>query len=187
MGMDDIRVELLKDALKACSDEYAELGRTFANLDGKAQATTAIAGIFIAAVFSFIRSDVLQLVATRLGSTGLLLVGLILAALLAAVVMSLICMRIRRLASPLSSSHLASMVEDMFQWGAPDQDRSVVENHLRDQIRAWRSTLEEHRKANEDKANAVLAAQTFLGLAILGVTLLLMYILVNTGLFVPQP
>ncbi len=63
--MSPSRLALLEGTLKACTDDFAERRSTFADLDKKAQDTTTVAGIFLAAAFAFYNKEALEKYPTK--------------------------------------------------------------------------------------------------------------------------
>lgn len=183
--MNGLRIGLLETALRACIEEYADSGRTFANLDTKAQNTTAIAGILFAAALAFLHGDVLQQVMQQGTTYALILLGAAIIALLSAILLCLLGMKVRKVIAPVDSKTVRGMVEDILRVDSSEFTDTMAENFLRDLIAEWRATLRGMASANESKARVVLVGQALLFIAIALVAVLLLVILITMGWSTP--
>jgi ABC-type polysaccharide/polyol phosphate export permease len=102
---DKSKTDLLLFAFASAEAEYKDLSETWKLLDTKSQATTAIAGIFLAAVFNFVRPP-----ATQWTHCVRLLLGLIVVALVVSILLALLAMRVRSVPSLPASEQAAAMV-----------------------------------------------------------------------------
>lgn len=173
-----IRASLLEKTLNYCAGDYSILERTFAGLDTKAQATFAVAGIFLALVGSLIADREIA-AAIRGSCPAILLLFLTLGALLGSTLLCVWAMRIRRVPTPLEGEKLSEVAEDVLAPESGDVSRETYEGWFREQIGAWEEPLKEMRKVNEDKAAWVLRAQVALVIAIIcSSALTILYVLV---------
>jgi hypothetical protein len=175
--MNEIRTGLLEKALRACVDEYVEKGRTFTNLDTKAQNTTALAGVFLAAALAFLREEALEAFVRSGGRHTVILLAASIISLLGSILSCLLAMRIRKVIAPIEPVALTAMVDDILSLDASELTDVTYGNFLRDQIAAWQPTLADASTANASKAKAVLAGQFLLTAAIVFIAILLLVIL----------
>lgn len=161
----EIRASLLEKTLNYLAADYSILERTFAGLDAKAQATFAVAGIFLALLGNLIADP--QIAAAITGSCAAIpLFFITLGGLLGSTLLCIWAMRIRRIPTPLEGEKLSEVAGDVL---APQGDVSTetYEGWFREQIGAWEQPLREMRQVNEEKAAWVLRAQGVLMAAII--------------------
>src|SRR5712664_36470 len=101
---------LCQTALEAFREDYEKLTDTWRTLENKAQGNVAIAGIFIAGAFAFIR-EISK--GTHLYEKILLLLALI--SLVMAVILSIWTLRIRLVAVPLLGKNVHRLVNDLLR------------------------------------------------------------------------
>jgi hypothetical protein len=158
---DDDSYSPLTSALEAFRAEYADLSDTWRQLEAKAQGTVAIAGIFLAAAYAFVRD------LRAATSSGLLRIGIALAVLLflASVVLAVLALRVREVQAPPVGDTLRELAEDLMQVSPADRGERMPD-FLRDQMRLWPETNADLRKQTEAKAGQVRWAQRLLLFAI---------------------
>jgi hypothetical protein len=145
-------------------DDAAQHGR---NIEGKAQASITLAGIFLAAGFALVRElDP----ATEWWVRGLLLLSAV--ALMLAVVFAVLALKVRSVTAPPSGADLEKLVDDVFR--APDADTLSEDsrNLVYERIRSWKHCVERRKAVNADKARHLLQAQLALLAAVVLVALL---------------
>ena len=143
---DTSKTDLLLFAFASAEAEYKDLSETWKLLDAKAQATTAIAGIFLAAVFNFVRPPASQLpVSLRV------LLGLVVVALVASVLLALLAMRIRSVPSLPASEQAAAMVTDLLET-AESEVQARHRGLLADTVNVWIPVNRKVQEANAAKA-----------------------------------
>jgi len=168
----DIKKALQSEVLRTYVEEYNELSDLWRDLDRKAQGTVAIAGIFIASAFAFVK----QLgPGTNLLGKGLL--GFILFALVSSVVYCLSAMRIRKVARGPIGQYLNKLVKDLLKIGDPTELSERIPRFTRDQAVLYSDAVKSLRKALDQKAVRIWWAQRFLTAAILAVALYTLIIL----------
>ena len=103
--------EFYEFALDHARGEHDQLLDLWKQIDGKAQGTAAIAGLFLAAAFAFVRNTGLT---TGLAITAQekVLLGVTLAALVCSIGLSVWVLLIRDYSSPLSATQVSEMVTD---------------------------------------------------------------------------
>jgi len=158
----DPRESLLKTALDAYRDEYEKMAEIWRGLEGKAQGNIAIAGIFIAGAFAFVR-DIIR--ASPNYQKYIFVVALVL--LVFSVFYSLLALRTRSVQSPPGGEIASQLVGDLLPRINDKDFEDRMPAFIRDQIEGWKPCVEEVRKANEDKAAYLWVAQRALIAAIL--------------------
>lgn len=180
-GESELRIQMLESTLQACVDEYADDSEIHSNLDAKAQNTTTIAGIFLAAAFAFLQGDNVAGFVRLASKYSLILLGLAIVLLLASIAVCVFSMRIRTVTGRLRANTVAGMVQNILDH-APVPADETIENYLWDQINAWRQALDSISADNASKAQTVFVGQLLLGMAVILVAVLLLVILYNVGL-----
>ncbi len=179
--MSSLRIRLLEKVLQSCAEEYSFHERIFAHLDTKAQSTTAISGIFLAAALAFLHGDAVEQLTAQAGLLGLILVGLAILGLIVSVVFALVAMRVQTVPAPLAAADKLKMVDEVLSLDEKEFDEGTVEAHLRDRGSAWPKVLEGISKTNDAKAQSVWYAQCSLAVSILFVGLMLLIIVTGIG------
>jgi hypothetical protein len=152
---------LLKSVLDSYKEEHRELSEIWRNLDAKSQGVVAIDGIFIAAMFAFVRG-------LGDGSTCNQKWMLTIAAsiLTISVILSIIALWVRSVPSAPIGKSLESLVTDLMNL----QDGTEPErlhNLSRDHAELWRDTNSKIHRVNGAKATLLMTAQIALLVAIL--------------------
>lgn len=173
MSEGDSGYEPLTAALEAYREEHRDLNETWRHLDSKAQGTAAIAGIFLAAAFVFVREI------NAIKPSVWIRHGLVLAigCLVTSVAMAVLALRIRQVSTAPLGAPVGELAEDLMTI-ADDAERAArMPAFLRDQARPWKEINDDIRAANENKAMYVSRAQGWLLAAIsavAGVTVLVL-------------
>jgi hypothetical protein len=163
-------VELRRAVAAAYEREHEALLAAFRDLDGKAQATITVAGIFLAAALAFVEdapsaTAPTVLVRALLGSTLFLLVASISAALLA--------LQLRKIVRSPSAVQIGRFVSDLVAAGS-DEARKRMGDFYGQVSRLWGASIESLETANARKSRCLVVAQLLLFLAILGAFFLVM-------------
>jgi hypothetical protein len=169
---------LLERVLNVASEEYRDRSSGFRDLDAKAQSSITTAGIFLAAALAFLRLEFLEQYYRIGGWYFITLLSLSIFLLVGSVVFSLVALRIRKVAMALESGALADMVDDLLSLNPSERDEAAQSNFLRDQLRAWRTILQDVATVNESKARTVFIAQILLTLAIVLLGTLLLALII---------
>jgi len=161
--------ELRKELAAAFEREHEALLGAFRDLDGKAQATITVAGIFLAAALAFVEeapaTDPSLLVRALLGSTLFFLVASISAALLA--------LQLRKIVRSPSAVQIGQFVSDLLAAGT-DEARKRMGDFYGQIARLWNVSIQSLESANARKSRFLFTAQLMLFLAILGAFFLVM-------------
>ena len=171
--MPDGSVErLLGLSLDSFREEYSELSETWRQLDGKAQATASMAGIFVGGLFA-----VLKLNPPALSGAERVLLTLAVAALAGAVVLSLLALFIRQVPAAPRGDTLHALVRDLLGLDDQDERHARVTKLLQDMIRMWSEANEQIHETNLWKARRLQWAQ---GVLLCGILLTAALVLVLT-------
>ncbi len=160
------RESLLSTVLESYRDEYKEIVDTWRNLEAKAQANVAIAGIFIAGAFAYLRENAVPM---HLYQKILLSSGII--CLIITIGFSIVALRVRRLPAPPLGDYIDRLVRDLLE---VDNDEIIerMPHFMNDQIAGWRIVRNEYVKSNQLKAKFLWIGQILLVAAILAVGVL---------------
>lgn len=178
--MDRISTRLLERLLQSYINEYNEVRTTFDRLDTKAQNTTAIDAVFLAAALAFFDGDTLGKLDYFSKSIAIPLIGISIVCILCSILCCLYCLQIRKVAAPLKSDCLSELINDILDVKNTEDNESLVERHeslLRDQILIWRKILNSKSMNTETKGNSILYGQILLIVAVLLVAILLIFVL----------
>lgn len=161
----EIKEALQTAAVEAYRDEYGRFIDIWKGLDTKAQGAVTIAGIFIAAVFAFIR-DIKNL---NLGDKGRWVLAAAIACLVSSVVLSILALTLRKVAAPPAAEDIDQMVRDILrpepgEAGQPSEDslKAMSLTFINEQIRLWREVMGEANDTIKLKYKFLLAAQWLL-------------------------
>jgi hypothetical protein len=172
-----VRRELLNDALAVASENYKDNVRVFANLDDKAQKVGAIAGIFLGALFAFIKPDTVGTLTKNIGSTGVgNLTGVVLLLILC-VVLCLVAMWVGKIAPPLTLGHMTKLTGDLLHLTEAELTEDLQEGYCRERLAVWTKCIGEQGKVASRKLILVFLAQSVLAIAVLWVAFMLLDLL----------
>lgn len=157
---DDLQERLVRDALGAYKEEHSELSEIWHNLDGKAQGTIAVSGIFLAGMLAFVRalSERVILIEKLLFTATVGLLSL-------SIIFALLVLLVRSVSSAPLGESLDELTDDLLR----AEDGTSTERLLdfsRDYARMWKTTNREVEKVNEKKAGHLIKAQILLVVAI---------------------
>jgi hypothetical protein len=172
-----VRRELLNDALAVASENYKDNVRVFANLDDKAQKMGAIAGIFLAALFAFIKPDTVGSLAITIGSRSVgSLTGIILL-LIFCIVLCLLAMWVGKIAPPVTLGHMTILTNDLLRLTEAELTEDVQEAYCRERLAVWTKCIEEQGRVASRKVVLVFLAQGVLAIALFWVAFMLIDLL----------
>lgn len=167
MDLPIIKESLRQAALDTYFDEYKELAQAWRNLDGKAQGAIAVAGIFIAGSFAYLR-DLNQ--NTRVYERAFL--GMAILFLIICIILSVLVLRTRKVRPlPLGKfvTHYARALVEV-------ENEADFQAYLKEFFNAhtekWLTVISRMEEVNRLKARYLWFAQFFLMAAILTVACL---------------
>ncbi|MGH9455182.1 MAG: hypothetical protein ACRD2O_14565 [Terriglobia bacterium] len=170
-------MQLLRDILQACRSEFAENARINAALDDKAQKTGALAGIFLAAGFAFLKPENVTLLnnSGRWQSLAPLAVAVLM--LMICVVICLTVMWVRTMPATPAVESLMRSAESLLALPSGELTSQRLENDLRETIKIWQVSLESWLATVNSKGHWLNVGQTCLVIAMGSITYLLVYVL----------
>lgn len=163
----NIEETLRREALEAYREDYKELVDNWRSLESKAQGAVAIAGIFIAGAFAFIR----EIDTNTYLIEKILLVAVILF-LITSVAFSVYALKIRAIAAPPFGANVERLVNDLLNIEDQSEIAERLPNYINDQISEWKKVNGEVEIAIESKAERLWRAQRALLYAILTIAVL---------------
>jgi hypothetical protein len=156
-----MRRSLRQTVLDSYKDEYKEFSEVWKSVETKAQGTVTIAGIFIAAAFTFAK----DLAATRLDWYGKLFLGAAIVLLIPSIVLSVLALRRRTIKSIPAGSQVEQWADDIQD--ASEEDLAELTQRFIDQHSLiWKETTESTKAAVAQKEGLLYAAQLLLLFAI---------------------
>ena len=161
------KYKLLEAALASYREEYRDLADDWKGLETKAQGSVAVAGIFLAALFAFVR----ELTANS-GPLESVLLAVAVLTLLVSVGYAIAALRIRDIAASPLGKHLKPLVQHLLATPDLEANPDRATNFLNDHIRMWHETNENMHHENDRKAGHVLRSQVCLMAAIAAVAIL---------------
>ena len=164
------KLDLLKRLVEVGELSYKENVRIASVLDDKAQRTSTIAGIFLAAGFAALKPETL---ATLSGPVLVVLLSVAVALLILSVGASLLAMWARTNAPPLSVEDISSMTRDVLVLPDVRITADLEARTYLDQGRIWSSCVAAQDEVNAKKARLLRFAQITVALAIATIGLFL--------------
>jgi hypothetical protein len=156
-----MRRTLRQTVLDSYREEYKELSDVWKSLETKAQGTVTIAGIFIAAAFTFAK----DLANTRLDYNGKLFLAAAIIFLIPTIILSLLVLRrrtIKWIPAGTDVESWADAIEGVSDEDLADRARRLIDEHSG----VWKQTVESTREATAEKEKLLYAAQVLLLFAI---------------------
>jgi len=174
------REDLLKALVAHGAESYKEVVRVASLLEDKAQKTAALAGVFLAAGFGFIKQENLRVDSPLGGSSTLCLLAVALLLLVATVLVCLWVLWIRRQAAPIPMSEFREYVLELTSLQDAETTEDRQNRSRMDLASQWTAILDQQTATNLKKALRVRAAQCLLTLAILAIATSLLLVLLKT-------
>lgn len=162
----NVRESLLKTVLESYREEYKRIVDNWNRLEGKAQGSVAIGGIFIAGALAYFREN-----SQIIHCYQKYLFGASIVCLLSTVIFSILALRIRGLPVPPVGEYLDKLVCDLLKV-SDSELLGRIPSLVEDQITQWRIVRSSLVGLNFRKANNVWIGQIFLVIAILIVGIL---------------
>lgn len=153
MSKHDPMAQLLLEVLESYKDEYRELSEIWRNLDTKAQGIIGIDGLFLAALFAFIRVLTAE---PTLSEKRMLTISA--ALLFISVGFAIRALWIQSVPKAPIGESLDSLVSDLL--ALPDgMEPERLNNLSNDHAGLWKETNKAVQGVNERKAKAIVLAQ----------------------------
>lgn len=157
---DDLRKTLRDQLLGDLRTEYANVLETWKLLEGKAQTTMTVAGIFLAAVFAFARD------LTNITPRQQVLIGTAVGLLVFAVCLGLMVLRIKTVRTPPLGTFTSSRVTDVLAKNDSELPQ-YFRAFLAEQVSEWTNAIVVARRTNDDKATWLWRSQLCLVVGII--------------------
>jgi hypothetical protein len=176
MAIDNLQnlMEVLKQILKSCEDEYNYCNQSFQALDSKANATGGISGILLAATFAFVE----QFKATE-NNISLIFLILIILLLILSMSFSVLSMWVKKIKSPPISKLLFNDVIGLYKEGGLGVIEKRIDDIYGQQIRNWFPAIDSFINALNRKGKRLKFAQRFLVVASLSIAILTVISITN--------
>jgi hypothetical protein len=155
----EIKLKLLSAARDNCARHYDDHFRTFASLDGKAQATATFAGAQLGLLLALLQKADLPFLVAAFGGWVLVLVVGTLGLLLVVVAASILAMRVRKVPVPFMADSEVEALKDLVNLDPWEADQQMMVNHYNDHLSAWLGVLSEMKEIVNKKATSVFACQ----------------------------
>lgn len=155
----DAQLEILRLTLEACSKEGDALADTWKVLETKAQATVVTAGIFITAIVSVTNDTGTSRppIASLVLVVSLLSLGL-------AIWCAVLALLVRSVTAHPGAKEYDTLALDLLGL-PPEEIRERLPGFYQNAIILWRQSSEEHRRANDEKADYLSFSQLALFMA----------------------
>jgi hypothetical protein len=175
----ELRLPLIREALLAYRSDFDEYSKVRNTLEIKAQSIIAVAGIFIAAVFPFIR-DISKY---QLSPLNLLIVKSLLVIAICqlgiSIILAIMVLKVTKLVGPLSGDFVFKRASALLAI----EDDTVLDERtpalLREYIAAWQAINEVIYRSNNKKSKWLWLGQLFMVISI-GVVATISIIIVMT-------
>ncbi len=164
-------------AFAHAKQEYLDYSDTWKLLDGKAQATATIAGIFVAAIFAFVRNLSMNLSGVEI---ALLCFGVI--SLCLSIGFAVRAMVIRDVMLPPTGKHILSESKEMLN--SVSSERELEERYVRmlfDTTDSWTDSTEDLAGKVQEKGAVVAYAQWGLLFSIIFFAVLICVTVINAA------
>jgi hypothetical protein len=159
------------------SDQLDEISsRMGVKMDEKAQQTGAVAGLFLAAAFGFLKTDDLTKFLDVNGHiAAYLLIGTITLFMMCLAACLSVAWRTKTPA-PLSLQTLSSLNDPLLNLDDAALSEEVQKNYFLDQLRVWEVIIASRNEVNRKKGVRLLVAQTLLATGMFSIAVLLIRI-----------
>jgi hypothetical protein len=170
-GVGGFRLDILGEAVKWAQNLDDVAAKLTIRLDDKAQQTGAMAGIFLAAAFGFLKPETIALIGPHKWAARIFSFAIATFLVCLGTCLSVTWLRLSPV--PLSLETLNELNEDVLQ--LPDDliSESVQQNYYRDRLEVWSEILRTRGRLNKGKAARLKIAQALLALGMTTVAFLL--------------
>lgn len=158
--------EFYEFALGHAKDEHDRLLDAWKQVDSKAQGTAAIAGLFLAAAFAFVRNTGLAIT-----SQEKVLLGVSLFSLVCSIGTSIWVLLLREASSPLNATQVTTMVMDALRM-PKEEATERYDALLFDTLDAWQAVTDSLRSQLDSKTRCLGWAQNALLVSTIAVLIL---------------
>ncbi len=153
---------MLTQALTAAADMYKENSRIQGILEDKAQKAAGLAGVFLAAAFTFLKKDAFDGLWLLCGWFGLLMLAAVILTMLACVLASTQVIGAQTMVTPPEPKGILRRV-DLYLGSDPQGPADLSrERNIRDQIVQWNAAIDAQDRAVAFKSGWLVITQRVL-------------------------
>lgn len=168
----DLKRQLFTEVEKDYRDEYRELLDTWKQLEGKAQASVGIAGLFLGGILGLASSFT-----PRTPCYERVLIAIVALALTAAVVLAVFALLIRLIPGAPLGSTMGQQAIDIIAIVTESEVQERKDAFLQSRLNLWRGTVVALQTHNERKAMLVAAGQSLTIVAVVSAGILSMLLI----------
>ncbi|MHB9073001.1 MAG: hypothetical protein ACYC6G_05700 [Desulfobaccales bacterium] len=162
MNLPELKNNLRSTLLESLQDEYEKIVYTSRTIETKAQANVAIAGIFIAGAFAYLKDNITIILLYQK-----ILLGFGIIFLIGSVIFSIIALKVRKLPAPFMGRSLNETIMLLLQIHDAQELSQRMPCLIREQIDKWVEINNKNDAANHNKAIYLWVAQLLLTTAII--------------------
>lgn len=141
------KLDILDDLLKTAEREFDATVKHFASIEDKAQKTSGLAGLFLAAAFGFMKPESLTALRDQYGISALALLFLALALFVLTVILCLRAMWLKHVPTVGVSLETQAMSAGLLLQIDAELDEEMVFEYKSNQLDIWRATVAEHARS----------------------------------------
>jgi ABC-type multidrug transport system fused ATPase/permease subunit len=157
-----------KIVLEAFKEEYKEIGESWKSIETKAQGNIAIAGIFIAGAFGFLK-DILPQMDYVEKWAFVLIIGF----LVVSVLLSIISLQVRTVPEPPLGKKLNPIGKDLIDNLVEATYKEQLGRFINEYIILWQDYVTQAKKKYSCKSKYLVVAQWFVLVAVIVIALLI--------------
>ena len=169
-----VQDQVLLDAIVSFQDEYKDLFDTWKSIDGKAQASATIAGVFLAAAFAVAKDIPLTFLPFQRA-----LLAISIGLLVITICICLVGLLVRRIYPPAIGENSKDLVEDLLPSLTQSKRGARLSRFIRDRFDLWELVNSDFMKKCSDKAVWVTIGQLTLLAAIAAATTVTLIAVIN--------
>jgi hypothetical protein len=166
-GEAEIRDSVRKTLLDSYAEEYKSLSTIWTGMETKAQGNIAVAGIFIAGVFIFVKDF-----RSCMGCYEKIFLAVTICVLLSSVVLSMLSLIVRRNAVPPFGEVMDKLASPLLNATTGTELKERLPLIVNDQLGLWRNVVSRGWANIRAKAHFLLAAQICLSVAVAAIAVL---------------
>jgi hypothetical protein len=165
--LSELKESLQNKLLESYQEEYKELTGNWTSLESKATTVITVSGIFIGAVFAYIRESKSD---TPNYEKGFLVFSI--SCLVVSVAMAVFALNVRKIKKSPFGKNTEELSEGYEEISKKEDFERFSQGFANDQLKSWREVRNNIATENEKKAGFIWKANIFLMIAILSVAVL---------------
>jgi len=169
------RFDVLKESVEWAECLYEVAQKLNIRLEDKAQQTSTMAGLFLAAAFGFLKPDNAVLFGSHRWVTGLMTFAVVVFLLCLGCCLSVTWLRFGPM--PLGLDVVRQVNNDLLTRSEEELTDRYKENYLRDRLDLWDHVINDRTRMNKDKADRLRIAQVLLAVGMFTVGILLFIVI----------